>query len=224
MGGKREVTRMTAQTRVGNGRGDVERDEDQTDGRTDRQRVSGRLRANNYSLCLAASMTMYHNNPSPTHAHTHTHAGSSQGNESLFICTRDNPALLAPLRATEGGGGTGGRCGLIHEKDTILGNFCASSQQTFLFFWLLLLFFSSVNLSSGEPSQEHGLSNQTDLAQPRPRLVIDNKRNHTNEIFLLRLPWRIKRERKEWGSERGRRVRRGRGRRDNNLLAARWTL
>lgn len=44
----------------------------QTDGRTDRQRVSGRLRANNYSLCLAASMTMYHNNPSLTQAHTHT--------------------------------------------------------------------------------------------------------------------------------------------------------
>lgn len=89
----------------------------QTDGRTDRQRVSGRLRANNYSLCLAASMTMYHNNPSLTQAHTHTHAGSSRGNESLFICTRDNPALLAPLRATEGGGRTGGRCGLIREKD-----------------------------------------------------------------------------------------------------------
>lgn len=113
------------------------------------------------------------------------HAGSSQGNESLFICTTDNPALLAPLRATVGTG-KGGQPGKMwadprerrtHGSRELLRT---SSYQTYFssFFWIFWCYYffpSSVNLSSAEPSQKHRLSNQTDLAQRAHALSLTTK-------------------------------------------------
>lgn len=65
-----------------------------------------------------------------THTHKHTYGGSSEGNETLFIFTMDNPALLALLeqiekaRAGEGGGG-------MNNPPEKKKNFCPSFHQTF---------------------------------------------------------------------------------------------